>query len=110
MIKRGNIQICAQIETEAGNFELAFKMIDSVLNISIKNHQDYEFKNFDVWEWYHFAKFSECLINFKIVQDAVENARTEFLNYRNKIGDTPKHPDYITFSKMATCFENLNCR
>ena len=96
-----------------GNFDIAFQIIDSALNISIKNHKAEDFKNFSVWEWHHFAKFSERLINFEIVKHAVEISRAEFLNYRNKIGNTLGHLDYITFSKMATCFDilgKLNCR
>ena len=44
---------------------------------------------------------------FEVAKRAVEIARTEFLNYRNKIGESPKYPDYITFSKFATCFDIL---
>lgn len=100
-------QTRAQVEAEFGNFDTACEMLDKGLNISFKKLQAEDFKNFSVWEWYHFAKFSERLIDFEIVKHAVEISRAEFLNYRNKIGDTPKHPDYITFSKMATCFDIL---
>lgn len=111
--KKRQYQIRTQIETEAGNFELACEMIDSALDISIKNPQADRFKNFLVWDWYHFAKFSERLLKssnekyFDIAKHAIEISRAEFLSYRNKISDNPKHPDYITFSKMATCFDIL---
>ena len=106
-------QLRAQIEAEVGNFETACEMLNKGINISIENPQAAQFKNFIRWDWYHFSKFVERLLKtadekyFDIARHAVEVAKEEFLHYRNKIGDTPKHPDYITFSKMATCFEIL---
>ena len=44
---------------------------------------------------------------FDIAKRAVEVAKDEFLNYRNSLGNSPNYPDYITFSKMATCFDIL---
>ena len=109
--KMRQYQIRAQIEAEVGNFDFACSMLDKGVNISYKNPQAEQFKNFSAWEWYHFAKFSERLLKssyFEIAKHAVEISRAEFLSYRNKIGDTPEFPDYVTFSKMATCFDILS--
>lgn len=103
----------AQIEAEVGNFETACEMLNKALNISIKKPKAEDFKNFSLWQWYHFAKFSERLLKssnakyFEISQHTVEIARAEFLNYFTERGDTPEHPDYLTFSKMTTCFDIL---
>ena len=113
--KMRQYQIRAQIEAEVGEFETACKMLDKGLNITLENPTAEQFKNFlDYnWYWYHFAKFSERLLKssnakfLEVAQRAVKIARAEFLSYRNKIGDTPRHPDYITFSKFATCFDIL---
>ena len=111
--KMRQYQIRAQIEAEVGNFNTACQMLDKALNIAYKNPQADDFKNFSVWQWYHFAKFSERLLKaskgkyFDIAKHAIEIARAEFLSYRSEIGDTPEHPDYFTFSKMATCFDIL---
>ena len=106
--KMRQYQIRAQIEAEVGNFDFACAMLDKALNISYKNPKAECFKKFSVWQWYHFAKFSERLLNssyFETAKHAIETARAEFLNYRSECGDTPRHPDYITFSKIATCFD-----
>lgn len=111
--KMRQYQLRAQIEAEVGNFEKACEMLNKGINISLENPTPEQFKNFFEysWYWYHFAKFSERLLKtadgkyFDIAKRAVEISRDEFLNYKNKIGDSPAHPDYITFSKMATCFD-----
>ena len=105
-------QTLAQIEAEVGNFETAFEMLNNGLNITIKNPTAKQFKNFSAFDWYHFAKFSDCLLKsdakyFEVAKRAVEIARAEFLNYRNKIGATPEYPDYITFVKIGECFNIL---
>ena len=111
--KMRQYQTRAQIEAEVGNFETACEMLNSGLNITIENPTAEQFKNFSAFDWYHFAKFSERLLcsnddkYFEIAKRAVEIARAEFLNYRNKIGDTPEHPDYITFIKIGECFNIL---
>ena len=111
--KMRTYQTLAQIEAEAENFETACEMLDKGINITIKNPAAEQFKNFRAFDWYHFAKFSERLLNsadkkyFEIAKRAIEISRQEFLNYRNKIGNAPEHPDYITFSKMGTCFNIL---
>ena len=111
--KMRTYQTLAQIEAEAENFETACEMLDKGINITIKNPAAEQFKNFRAFDWYHFAKFSERLLNsadkkyFEIAKRAIEISRQEFLNYRNKIGNAPEHPDYITFSKMGACFNIL---
>lgn len=104
-------QIRAQIEVEAWNLDFACKMLDNGINITIKNPQAEQFKNFSAFYWHHFAKFAERLLNsndqkfFNIAKHALEIARQEFWNYRAKLNNLPqKHPDYTTFSKMGTCF------
>ena len=106
--KMRQYQIRAQIEAEVDNFDFACEMLNKGLNISYKNPQAEDLKNFSMWQWYHFAKFLERLLNssyFETAKHAVEISRAEFLNYRSECGDTPRHPDYITFSKIATCFD-----
>lgn len=111
--KMRQYQLRAQIEAEVGNFETACEMLNKGINISIENPQAAQFKDFQRWYWYHFAKFSERLLKtatgkyFDIAKRAVEVAKDEFLNYRNSLGDSLFYPDYITFSKMATCFDIL---
>lgn len=88
-------------------------MLNKGINISIENSTAEQFENFRAFDWYHFAKFSERLLSsndekyFDIAKRAVEISRQEFLNYKNKIGDVIEHPAYITFSKMAICFDIL---
>ena len=113
--KMRQYQLRAQIEAEVGNFDEACKMLDKGINITIRNPQAEQFEKFSAFDWYHFSKFAERLLQlqdeneyFKIAKRAIEISRKKFLNYRNKLGDLPKkHPDYITFSKMATCFDIL---
>ena len=106
-------QTRAQIEAEAGNFDDACGMLNKALNITIENLKAEQIKKFGGWQWYHFAKFCERLLStinakyFDIAKRAVEFSRAEFLSYKNELGDTPDHPNYITFSKMATCFDIL---
>ena len=107
-------QTRAQIEAEAGNFDAACDMLNKALNITIENLKAEQIEKFGgKWEWYHFAKFCERLLStddakyFDIAKRAVKIAKENFLSYKNELGDTPDHPDYITFSKMATCFDIL---
>ena len=112
--KMRQYQLRAQIEAEVGNFDVACKMIDNGLGISFTNLQAEQLKNFSAFDWYHFAKFSERMLNsankkfFEIAKSAVEIARADFLNYIEDFIKIPTYPDYITFSKMATCFDILD--
>lgn len=108
-------QTRAQIEAEVGNFDLACDMLDKGLNITIRNLTSDQMKDFSAFQWYHFAKFVERLLKssdvkfFEIAKRALEVALREenFLNYRKEVGDNLAYPAYITFSKMATCFDIL---
>ena len=88
-------------------------MFNQGLNITIENPNAEQFKNFSAFDWYHFAKFAERLLKsddkkyFEIAKNALKVSRDEFLNYRRKKTAPLEHPDYITFSKMATCFDIL---
>ena len=111
--KMRTYQTLAQIEAEVGNFETACEMLDKGLNISFENPTAEQFKNFSAFDWYHFAKFSERLLKsndgkyFGVAKRAIEISRQEFLNYRNKIDESPEYPDYITFIKIGECFNIL---
>ena len=43
-----------------------------------------------------------------LIQEAPASIGGGSSHYKNEIGDSPAHPDYITFNKMATCFDILD--